>query len=73
MGTAAAMAPDATEDANAVEQKKPARKRAAQRSREPQNFFDIFFGQSNNNRPNGSRSNTGRSNTAQSSGFRPFF
>jgi membrane protein involved in colicin uptake len=70
---ATAAAPDTMEQAEAVEQKKPTRKRAAQRPREPQNFFDFFFNQSNGNRPNTSRSNAGRSNTAQSNGFRPFF
>jgi hypothetical protein len=69
----AAAAPDAMEQTEAVEQKKPARKRVAQRPREPQNFFNFFFNQSNSNRPNTSRSNAGRSNTAQSNGFRPFF
>lgn len=69
----AAAAPDAMEQTEAVEQKKPTRKRAAQRPSQPQNFFDFFFNPSNGNRPNTSRSNAGRSNTAQSNGFRPFF
>ena len=64
----AAAAPDTMEQTEVVEQKKPTRKRAAQRPREPQNFFNFFFNQSNSNRPN-----TSRSNTAQSNGFRPFF
>ncbi|MGA7487870.1 MAG: hypothetical protein WBW74_13160 [Xanthobacteraceae bacterium] len=68
MDDTAAAAPDAMEQTEAVEQKKPTRKRVAQRPREPQNFFNFFFNQSNSNRPNARRSST-----AQSNGFRPFF